>query len=582
MKFLLRSAAVVMASGAVLTGCVDNDYDLSDIDGSAELKVNDLVLPIDIDEISMANIIDLNDTSHIKVINGEYVLIDSGTYQSEEIFVPAIHAVAPVIDPIISKITLITDNVPLSYPSTPTFPLRFEIGTQLSGFAYHVENVSDFIVDVDKICANFDITIDLNVLGLENNVKSWTMEDLSMRLPKGLTGVTNIGKYDPETGIVEIGTMKVEGDKVNFVMNVSEFDVDKAGAVFDYDKHSFTFSDEIGVNTGYVLVNNEDIISIVGMPSTADFSVEFAMTNIDVEVFGGKIQYSLDGIDIADIPITGIPEVLSQNLTDISLVNPQLYVCFNNPLGVAYGLYSQTGLMLTAKRPDQPDRTFTIDDGVFRLSCAGCQGCQFCLSPTDPGRGNYFGKFVEAQHIPFTSLSQILSGNGLPQKIGVSLIDPCVPVQEINNFALGVNLGKVSGCYTIYAPLQLKDGSKIIYTRTEDGWWDDDVAKVTIKKLQVAASITNNLPVDIEITGYPIDVNGNQINNVVIEGVKVESGAADEPLLIKITGEIKDLDGITFVATAKSTPQQESLRPDEHIVLKNIKVTISGSYLTEL
>ena len=140
----------------------------------------------------------------------------------------------------------------------------------------------------------------------------------------------------------------------------------------------------------------------------------------------------------------------------------------------------------------------------------------------------------------------------------------------------------MTGCYTIYAPLQLKDGSKIIYSSTEKGWWDEEVAKVTIKKLQVNASITNDLPVDIEITGYPIDVNGNQINDVVIEGLTVKSGSVDEPLEIKITGEIKDLDGITFVAKAKATPQQESLRPNEHIILKNIKVMISGNYITEL
>ena len=582
MKFSLRSAAVVMASGMMLTGCVDNDYDLSDIDGTTELQVNDLVLPINIDEISMANIIDLSDTSHIKVINGEYVLIDSGTYQSDEIIVPAIHAVAPVIDPIISQITLINDNAPLSFPTIPTFPLRFEIGTQLSGFSYHVENVSDFIVDVDKIGANFDITIDLKVLGLENNVKSWTMADLTMRLPKGLTGVTNIGKYDPETGIVEIGTMKVEGDKVNFVMNVSEVDVDKAGAVFDYDKHSFTFSDVLGVNTGYVLVDSEDLISIVGLPSEADFVVEFAMTDINVDMFGGKIQYSLDGIDIADIPITGIPKVLSQDRTDISLVNPQLYVCFSNPLGVAYGLYAQTGLTLTAKRPNQPDQTYTIDNGVFRLSCDGCQGCQFCLSPVDPGQGNYFGKFVEAQHIPFTSLSQILSGNGLPRKIGVTLVDPCIPVQEINNFALGVNLGKVSGCYTIYAPLQFKDGSKVVYASTENGWWDEEMDKLSIEHLQIDALVSNDLPVDVELTGYPIDRNGDEIPGVKIEGMHLETGVEDSPLHISISGNIEHLDGVYFEAVAKSTPSELSLKPNEHIILKNVKVKVSGHYRSEL
>lgn len=579
MKFSLRSAAVVMASGMMLTGCVDNDYDLSDIDGTTELQVNDLVLPIDIDEIKMSDIVSIGDTGMVKVFNGEYVVLDSGTYSSDPIIIPSITVPAPDIAPIKSHITLIDDNKVMA---TPTLPLVFNIGEQFSEFTYKSENVSEYIVDVNLIMANFDITIDLEVSGLENNIKSWKLEGLKMQLPKGLKGEPNMGIYNYETGIVEIGYVEVEGPTLNFKMSVTEIDTHKAGAVFDGKKHSFTFSDRLGVAEGYVIVTEDDITSIVGMPSIADFTIYPAMGELNVEVFGGRVKYNIDGIDIPDIQLTGIPDVLSQNMTDISLVNPQVYICFSNPLGANFGLSAQTGLTLTAKRPNQPDQKYTLDNPYFSLACNGCQGCQFCLSPIDPGQGNYFGKYVNAQYVPFTSLGDLLSGNGLPSAIGVSLDNLCVPEQDIDHLPLGVDLGKMTGCYTIFAPLQLKDGSKIIYTSTEDGWWDDEVAKVTIKKLQVAASITNNLPVDIEITGYPIDVNGNQINNVVIEGVKVESGAADEPLLIKITGEIKDLDGITFVATAKSTPQQESLCPDEHIVLKNIKVTISGSYLTEL
>lgn len=579
MRNFMLSAVVVIAGGILLTGCVDSDYDLSDIDGTTELQVNDLVLPIDIDEIKMSNIVSIGDTGMVKVFNGEYVVLDSGTYSSDPIIIPSIVVPAPVIAPIKSHITLIGDN---QVKATPTLPLVFNIGEQFSEFTYTQNNVSEYIVDVNLIMANFDITIDLEVSGLENNIKSWKLEGLKMQLPKGLSGEPNMGIYNHETGIVEIGYVEVEGSTLNFKMSVTEIDTHKAGAVFDSKSHSFSFSDKLGIFEGYVIVAEDDITSIVGMPSTADFTISPAMGELNVEVFGGRIKYNIDDIDIPDIQLTGIPDVLSQNMTDIALVNPQVYICFSNPLGANFGLSAQTGLTLTAKRHNQPDQKFTIDNPYFSLACDGCQGCQFCLSPIDPGQGNYFGKYVNAQHVPFTSLGNLLSGNGLPSAIGVSLDNLCVPEQDIDHFPLGVNLGKMTGCYTIFAPLQLKDGSKIIYTSTEDGWWDEEVAKVTVKRLQIDASITNNLPVDIEITGYPIDVNGNQINNVVIEGVKVESGAVDEPLSIRITGEIKDLDGITFVATAKSTPQQESLRPDEHIVLKNIKATISGSYLTEL
>lgn len=580
---LLRAAVVILAGGFIATGCIDENYDLSNVDTTAELQVKDLVLPLDIDEIAMREFINIEDTGHIQVINGEYVLIDSGTYSTDDIIIPAINIPAPSVAPITTTIKLLGNgNTPSStkaLPTLPTFPLVFDIGRQVSEFEYKTSNISDYIVDIDLIGANFDITIDLVAEGLEKNIKSWTLEDFTMRLPKGLTGETNIGIYDPETGIVEIGGLVVEGTKATFKMSITEVDVKKAGVVFDYDTHTISFKDEIGIHTGHVVVGKDDIKSLAGLPATADLKILFSMGNINVEMFGGTIQYNLEGIEIADIPITGIPTILSQETTDLILANPQVYVCFSNPLGTNYGLYAQTGLTLTAKRPGQPDQKYSLDNGYFKLACNGCQGCKFCLSPEDPGQGNYWGKFVDAQHIPFSSLAYILSGKGLPRSIGISLDNPCIPKQKITHFPVGTNLGKMTGCYTIFAPLQLREGSQIVYSSTEKGWWNEEMDKFSIKYLQIDAMVTNDLPVDVEITGYPIDRDGNQIEDVVIEGFHLETGVEDSPLHIKMEGKIEHLDGVVFVAKAKATGQ--ALSPDEHIILKDLKVKVSGSYLTE-
>ena len=582
-KNLLRAVVVILAGGFIATGCIDENYDLSNVDTTAELQVKDLVLPLDIDEIAMREFINIEDTGRIQVINGEYVLIDSGTYSTDDIIIPAINIPAPSVAPITTTIKLLENgNTPSStkaIPTLPSFPLIFDIGRQVSEFEYKASNISDYIVDINLIGANFDIEIDLVILGLENNIKSWTLEDFKMRLPKGLTGETNIGIYDPETGIVEIGGLVVEGTKATFKMSITEVDVKKAGVVFDYDTHSISFKDEIGIHTGHVVVGISDIKTLEGLPSTADLKILFSMGNINVEMFGGTIQYNLEGIEIADIPITGIPTILSQEETNIVLVNPQVYVCFSNPLGTNYGLHAQTGLTLTAKRPGQPDQKYSLDNPYFELACNGCQGCQFCLSPVDPGQGNYWGKFVNAQHIPFSSFANILSGKGLPRSIGISLDNPCIPKQKISHFPIGTNLGKMSGCYTIFAPLQLKEGSQIVYSSTEKGWWNEDMDKFSIKSLQIEALVTNDLPVDVEITGYPIDRDGNQIEDVVIEGFHLETGVEDSPLHIKMAGKIEHLDGVVFVAKAKATGQ--ALSPDEHIILKDLKVKVSGSYLTE-
>ena len=103
----------------------------------------------------------------------------------------------------------------------------------------------------------------------------------------------------------------------------------------------------------------------------------------------------------------------------------------------------------------------------------------------------------------------------------------------------------------------------------------------TITQLTVNALVTTDVPVDLEFTGYPIDANGKQINNVTIQGATVSANAQGQALTITITGEIRRLDGIRFVAvaTAKSA---ETLRPDIKIEVSNVRPVASGYYEKEL
>ena len=51
-----------------LTGCIDDGYDLSNIDTSSELTFKDLILPVNIDDVELSDVVDLNDNSKIKVM----------------------------------------------------------------------------------------------------------------------------------------------------------------------------------------------------------------------------------------------------------------------------------------------------------------------------------------------------------------------------------------------------------------------------------------------------------------------------------------------------------------------------------
>lgn len=58
MKFYhLASALSVLITGAGIVGCTDSDYDLSDIDTTAQFNVNNLVIPVNLSDIVLSDII---------------------------------------------------------------------------------------------------------------------------------------------------------------------------------------------------------------------------------------------------------------------------------------------------------------------------------------------------------------------------------------------------------------------------------------------------------------------------------------------------------------------------------------------
>jgi hypothetical protein len=81
---------------------------------------------------------------------------------------------------------------------------------------------------------------------------------------------------------------------------------------------------------------------------------------------------------------------------------------------------------------------------------------------------------------------------------------------------------------------------------------------------------------------YPMDKNGNRIQNVQVSPIEIPANAKAFPLDIVVTGEITDLDGIMFEAVAQPDGSETSLKPSQSISLKGIKVRVSGKYTTKL
>ena len=612
-KFFL----LLTAAGTVFASCVDSSYKLSDLDTTVGISVNNLTLPLNVDSLVLDQVLDLDDDGKVKrdtLESGEiiYAIIEKGSFESDAIEVPAFETVSPEIEPISAVLTrdksanirrrkggLEMDGVTSArYPINVTDFTKFET----SG------NVDPSITGIDKIGVNavFAAAIDVSENpDLVEKVNYVSFEELKMDVPKGLEGtfVVSMGDeemditkcYDNVTGVLDLSKyqdvygeelhIKVENtlSELKFNARVDAIDVTKAGDDIKFENGEFRLTSRVSV-AGDIVVYGEDVddkFTLDDLPDVINYECTPTLSEIVVSEFTGKIKYDIEDINIDPISLNDIPDMLSQDSTDIKLANPQIYIRLNNPLA-ANNLYAEAGLSMVAKRNDGSEKIVSL--GEDKLKMADDYNV-FCLT-TDGNmpQEKLHSQYRDAVNKKFNGFSDILSGNGangLPDKIEIDVVEPMIPEQSIKGFELGQTIEKVQGTYLFYAPLALKDETSfVIYQDTLDGWYDETLEKLSIKKLAVKADVNSEIPLKVELSFHPMDVNGKIIKGVRSSSVTLDATDASQRVEIAMEGNIENLDGI-IVRAKLCGADGEPIAPSQAINFKNLKIAVDGSYIDE-
>lgn len=559
-----------------LTGCTDDDYDLSNLDKTAQIPVNDLTVPVNIDEIHLSDIIDVKPGDRVQIVDGRYAVVEENTFNSDPIKVDDVTLSSPALESSSRNISLDGAAALLAAGQ----PLSLPLGSEESSYDLTASDVSSYIVSVKEVECDLKITISLSLNGFNNRLKSMSLRNIVLGIPKGLGNVTGNGHYSPESGEFRVTDSRISGTKAEIEITAGKLDFIKCGAVYNAAAHTMKFADKLKVISGEAVITASDFTTsdFSTLPSYCTYRTDFDLSRIYITGFSGRMRYDLTSFDIPRVDLTDLPDVLSQAGTDIRLVNPCLYLRIENPVS-SYSLHAVTGFEIKALREGQPTQSYSLP-APFTVTSA--PESKYCLSPVKPSE--YLTAFANSQHVPFPTLGNIFSGDGLPRSLDISLINPELPEQDVTGFKLGQTLGSVHGSYYFFAPIELGDGSQIKYTDVIDGWSSEDLDKVTISKLHVTASVSTDVPVSLKFSAYPIDKDGNQINDVEIEGGYVDANAVDQQLDINITGSVTGLAGIRFTAVAAPKPGEDAsaLRPGMNIKLAKIRATVSGYYLTTL
>lgn len=580
MKLINYSVSIVLLVAFTVASCVDKDYDLSDIDTTTQIKVENLVVPFNLDVIKLSDIIEVKEGSEISevTLNGKtfYAVNKSGDFTSSSIRVAAFSAQEPSVESSVFAFR----GLPAEVSGDVKLPLTDKAESEIS---YVADDIDKAVVSLTALYLQ-PTNIELEFESADYSaMEDVTLTDISIDFLKGLVVVpdpTGVVSYNQSTGLLTISEVRFNHDGyAKVLLPTTGIENMQANGYGLDSNHSLRIDQTIALNEADINISNPS-----ALPTDITVSVNYRFPRLDFTSFSGEIQYTLDGITIDPIVINDIPEFLASEETNLILNNPQIYMALSNPVG-NYGLYYQCGLSITPVHDynSPPGEPMELDNGSFSVGATPVDALHnFCLSPFMPADiSEEFSQDIT--HVKFSSLSNVIAGAGIPKELYINILNPEIPVQPVTRFALDTEIPGVEGNWQFLAPLAMKpgSGSRIVYTDRETGWNDEDVDAITITHLTVSLEADNNLPLDALLSGAPLDIDGNPISGVTIHPVTLTANTQEQKVEIVVEGEVTHLDGFEFTATIDSS-SGTVIAPDQTLSLKNIRGRITGFYTKKL
>lgn len=574
-----RSAAIgsAVALGVGLSGCIDDKYDLSDIDTTARVNFNDLVLPVKMAPVELQNVIEADASDDLEsdaefrynVETGEYYIQTDGTFSVDDITINGIN-----VDPLDNETRTVT--TPVRQGSEKLSEISgVDLNDLLYDFTYEFDGVDDYIQDISV--ATTDFSININARTSSPDVM---LSDMCFHFPAGLVGtpVADNGRYDVDYDI-NTGLLTVYGQytQMHLVFDVDQLYLHEAGGQFNRADATFIFKNNVGVV-------DAEIVSENAAPSVT-ISIDYDFSALDVTAITGIIHYDAD-VDDSSVSLADLPKELRQEGTDITLLDPQIYLNVTNPLA-EYGAFAETGLAIYQVRDDDTaaDPSAEISDvkiGFNPNTGAPVLDQTILLSTGTEAPENTIMPFTN--HVRFDGLGAVVAGNGLPTELLVRFVDPRVPMNtKVTDFPIGQTVSRVEGTYTFYAPLALAKDSRIVYSDDDCGWDLEDADDLHIDLLEITTDVTSELPLSVTLSAIPLDKKGDPMDPEKIKVTPAEIPAnSTASVVLRVTGDIVGIDGIRYTATVVADGSEKALTRTMKLKLDNLRGKINGYYQTKM
>lgn len=585
LKHHLLPSALLVAGFLTLTGCTNNDYDLNNVDATMGFGSESLVIPnSSTKDIPLKDVLDLKE--------GGCVVTDAAGNYLFQLAGGDVEAAYPNISPIILDVTNVFDgDISLSSTASTGAKARRAPGSSLRitspkvrMFEYHgndraVKSLNEAEIDETN---NINISIRLDFSNISTAVSN--IESATLTLPAYLSISQVNGKGN--------GVPTLNGSKVTIT------DISTARPLelsLTTQKLDFTNQNDHGslsINNGAIDLTGDFSIALQcnvtgAMPDNPTIKAKIGVADrtIKMKSATGIFDPTINLSSLGEVDVTGLPDFLDDDDVVADLDNPQILLTVSNNMDVAATV---SATVISTKEGRELARVTLPEMSVAKN---GLSKICICRQKTSELTQQY----GEANVYAVSNLSTLI--NRIPDHIKIVDVNAHAK-PEVATIVFGEKY-QVKPSYKVNAPLAFGENANIVYEDSFTGWNDDidelDLAEGTY--IEVTANVENKVPAYLTVKAYPVDAQGNKIEDKLLIEIPDEVAASTDgatavttPITMKITPKVKNslkqLDGLVFrlEGSAKSANGNKvtgiCLNERKHTLkLNNIKVKIVGKII---
>lgn len=587
LKHHLLPSALLVAGFLTLTGCTNNDYDLNNVDATMGFGSESLVIPnSSTKDIPLKDVLDLKE--------GGCVVTDAAGNYLFQLAGGDVAAAKPNISPIILDVTNVFDgDISLSNAASTGAKARRAPGSSLHiaspkvmMFEYHgndkaVKSLNEAEINENENGTEISIRLDFsNISTAVSNIESATLT-LPAYLSINHLVIRNGNGVPTHNGskvtITDISTAR----PLELSLTTQKLDFTNQN-----DHGSLSIKNGAIDLTGYFSIAMQ--CNVTGaMPDNPTIKAKIGVANrtITMRSATGIFDPTINLSSLGEVDVTGLPDFLDDDDVVADLDNPQILLTVNNNMDVAATV---SATVISTKEGRELARVTLPEMSVAKN---GLSKICICRQKTSELTQQY----GEANVYAVSNLSTLI--NRIPDHIKIVDVNAHAKA-EVATIVFGEKY-QVKPSYKVNTPLAFGEKANIVYEDSFTGW-NDDIDKLDLAEgtyIEVTANVENKVPAYLTIKAYPIDAQGNKIEDKLLIEIPDEVAASTDgttavttPITMKITPKVKNslkqLDGLVFrlEGSAKSANGNKvtgiSLNEREHTLkLNDIKVKIVGKII---